>query len=81
MHTEYFSAVVPREGTGYAVVIAKKTAKSAVLRHRMKRRVFSALRALERPTALILFPKAAIQTLDAPALRDELEKLIAKIGK
>jgi len=75
----HFSAVLPVEGHGYAVVISKKTLRLSVDRHRLKRQIIGALRrpsALPLPQALILFPKASALTLDPAHLRAELSTLL-----
>lgn len=65
--------------SGYAVVIAKKTMKLSVDRHRIKRRVFAALTTLPLPPpSLIVFPKASAAHLKSEEMRSELAILIAK---
>ena len=78
LSSEHFSVVFPREASGYAVVVAKKTVKLSVDRHRLKRRVFAALETFPLPPSLIVFPKASVQLLKSEQLRDELSLLIAK---
>jgi ribonuclease P protein component len=72
------SAIILHDAEGFGVVVSKKTLKSAVDRHRAKRRVFSALRSLTSlPTGAVIFPKATILTLPYPALKEELGKLLS----
>lgn len=77
----YFILVAPREVRGYAVVIPKKIIKGAVDRHLLKRRVLSALRQLELPEALVVFPKADASELAFEGLRGELAALVSKLNK
>lgn len=76
----HFSAVVPREGWGYAVVVPKKVAKSSVTRHRIKRRVLGALRVLAAPPALILYPRLSVARMPLAELRAELSALLSQAG-
>ena len=75
--SEHFRVIIPHEGRGYAVVIPKKVIKSAVGRHKLKRTVFSLLRELPRPTALIVFPKAEATGVHYQDLKTELIELLS----
>lgn len=75
----HFSIAVPSEGYGYAVVVSKKTARLAITRRRLKRRVIAALRALTLPPTLIVFPKLSVLDLEFEAIKAELVTLIAHI--
>jgi len=69
------------ENAGYAVVVPKKVARLSVTRHRIKRRVAAALRTLEVPPSIIIFPKVAVNTMDFQAIKTELATLLSKIPK
>ena len=75
--TPYFSAVFPVSGRGYAVIIPKKVARLSVTRHRMKRRVLTALRHLALPPTIIIFPQAKVKDLGYDELIAELKKLFS----
>lgn len=75
----HFSATALKEVKGYAVVVSKKVARLSVTRHRLKRRVLEALRALPLPKALIIFPKASAAALSSQEIRKELTALLSKI--
>ncbi|OGG76612.1 hypothetical protein A2950_02390 [Candidatus Kaiserbacteria bacterium RIFCSPLOWO2_01_FULL_55_19] len=72
-----FSAVVSTEARGYAVVVPKKVARLSVTRHRIKRRVLSALRTLSLPPALIIFPKASASSVSYEDTQAELKRLLS----
>lgn len=74
-----FSAVCSLEDIGIAIVVSKKVAPLSVVRHRIKRRVTGALQTLSVPHALILFPKAGVNTMKYQDIRDELTTLLSKI--
>jgi ribonuclease P protein component len=72
--------VFASEARGYAVVVSKKVAKLSVTRHKIKRRVLEAFRALPPPSvALILFPKSAVAEMTYIEVREELATLLSKI--
>ena len=75
----HFTAILPRGAEGYTVVIPKKIARLSVTRHRAKRRMLAALRTLELPNALILFPKSSALRLDYAHMKAELISLLSKI--
>lgn len=74
------SVVIPKEGRGYAVVVSKKSAKLAVTRHAIKRRVLAALRALSAslPRALIVFPRTSAGSVSYKDIQSELAVLLSK---
>jgi ribonuclease P protein component len=71
-----FSAIIPKEGVGIAVVVSKKTAKLAVARHRIKRRVLSALAHIPHPSSLIVFPQAQAEKMRYDEMVSELSLLL-----
>ena len=81
MHSEHFSLSIPREGSGYAVVVPKKLEKRAVGRHLLKRRVLSALKSYESlPSALVIFPKQEAFSLTYRQIKEELDTLLTRIS-
>lgn len=74
-----FSAIIPKDTSGYAVVVSKKTARLSVTRHRIKRRVLGALRQLtiSLPPSFILYPRASALDMEYDELRQELIKLLS----
>lgn len=75
-----FSVVFSKEVKGYAVVVPKKVARLSVTRHRIKRRVLAALRALPTntlPPALIVFPKASASSVSYQDIQAELKNLLS----
>lgn len=79
--SSFFAVSLPTGVRGYAVVVSKKVLRRSVDRHRFKRRVVAALRALTLPEALVVYPRAAATRLTAAELRAELELLLSKIRK
>ena len=79
--TPHFTAIVPEKARGYAVVVSKKTARLSVTRHRVKRRVLSALRSLAPlPGGMVIMPRPSVAMLDYRHVREELAALLSKIG-
>lgn len=76
----HFTAIVPRDGEGYAVVVSKKTARLSVTRHSVKRRILSALRTLKLPPALIVFSRSALIGVHYSDIEKELADLLSKIN-
>ena len=77
LSSPHFSVVVSTEAKGYAVVVPKKVARLSVTRHRIKRRVLSALRALSLPPALIIFPKVSAHSVSYEDTKTELKNLLS----
>ncbi|MFA6007010.1 MAG: ribonuclease P protein component, partial [Candidatus Paceibacterota bacterium] len=75
----HFSAVVSSDARGYAVIIPKKIARLSVTRHRIKRRVFAALRTLPLPPAVIIFPKSSAGSVSYEDTKKEIAALFAKL--
>ena len=73
----HFTAVLPKNTFGYAVVVSKKVARLSVTRHRIKRRVIEALRTLSLPPSVILYPQASVLDMEYDGLRMELIKLLS----
>jgi len=76
--SEHFTVVFPETVQGYAVVISKKTARLSVTRHRIKRRVYAALRTLNLPKSLIVFPRSSADSVSFQDMKAELAELISK---
>ncbi len=63
------------------MVVPKKLARLSVSRHRIKRQVLAALRALSPlPPSLIIFPKSSALRLDYGHLKADLSELIHQIS-
>jgi ribonuclease P protein component len=63
-----------------AAVISKKTAKLAVARHLLKRRMLAVGRPWARPDqAVVIYARAGAPGLPYPALRDELSGLLRRV--
>jgi ribonuclease P protein component len=77
----HFTAIIPKEAKGYAVVVSKKVARLSVARHRIKRRTLEALRATPLPESLILFPKSSVLDMSYQQTRIELAELLSKINR
>lgn len=82
----HFTLIASGGVTGYAVVVSKKVAKLAVTRHRIKRRVLSALRTLQAsesnlPKTLIIFPKNSVSAMPFKQVTKELVEVLSKIRK
>jgi len=73
----HLTAVVSDKTNGYAVIVPKKVAQLSVIRHKIKRRVFTALRNLSLPPALIIFPKASVSSVSYQDIQAELKKLLS----
>lgn len=80
LSSAHFTVVLPKEASGYAVIVSKKTARLSVTRHRIKRRVLAALRALPLPPAILIFPKPSVQDMEHQQIKTELAGLLAKAG-
>ena len=73
----HFMVVLSKEAKGYAVVIPKKIARLSATRHRIKRQVFSSLRTLPLPPALIVFPKSSVSSVSYQDIQAEIKKLLS----
>ena len=85
--TGYFSLKflygVPGQ-SAFAVIVGKKLASSAVVRNRIKRRVYDSLSTLygriPKPVYAAVFPKNEAQNLKGEALHKELALVLKKSG-
>jgi ribonuclease P protein component len=77
----HFSITAARSGEGRAAaVVSKKVAKSAVARHRLKRRILSVLAPTLLPGhSFIVYARAGSPTLPFGALKQELETLLLSV--
>jgi ribonuclease P protein component len=73
-----FSAVVSSDVRGHAVIIPKKIARLSVTRHRIKRRVFAALKTLPLPPSVVIFPKSSAGSVSYEDTRKEIAALLSK---
>jgi len=71
--------VVSKGAQGYAVIVPKKVARLSVTRHKIKRRVFEALRTISFPGALIVFPRSSVSSVSYQDIEAELAGLLLKI--
>lgn len=96
--SKYFLATVAKlpsnneERGGFAVVVSKKTAQSAVDRNKLRRRVYSAIRAVrknnaklsqagggilkDKPTGVVIVVKREAKSVDFSILVDDMAYLI-----
>jgi len=81
LSSPHFSAIFSSEAKGYAVVISKKVARLSVTRHRIKRRIFAALRTLPLPPALIIFPKSSASSVSYEDIKVEIKQLLSTITR
>jgi len=62
------------------VVVSKKTAKTAVVRNRIRRRFYAAieplLKNLDRGYLMVFYPKKEVETAPFPVLKLEIEKTL-----
>lgn len=65
-----------------AVVVSKKTAKTAVIRNFIRRRFYEVihlnLKSFTQQGLLVLYPKKETATIDFPALKTEIESALRK---
>ena len=80
LSSAHFTAVLPKDAKGHAVIVSKKTARLSVTRHRIKRRVTESLRTLPLPAALLLFPKPSVIHMEFCDIKEELTNLLSKIS-
>lgn len=70
------------KSTCFSIVVAKKIAKTAVLRNKIRRRAYSILkkltRNLESPYFIILFSKKGVETASFEETRTDIESLLKK---
>lgn len=80
-HSPHFSLrSASSESARASVSVSKKVSKSAVVRNKVRRRVYSALRDMEMPRRMLLFiAKPGAEKVKGEALTNELEKLIRSI--
>lgn len=72
----------PAATTRFTVVVSKKTAKLAVTRNKMKRRVRAAIESTSLPKTVeaVIFPKIATQNMPFTEIKQELLSWIQKIS-
>ncbi|MEK7569070.1 MAG: ribonuclease P protein component [Patescibacteria group bacterium] len=79
-----FSGVIYKNDglTRVAVVVSKKTAKTAVVRNRIRRRFYAALAHFLKDTnkgyLMVFYPKKEAETAPFPVLRSEIEATLRK---
>lgn len=83
VHSTLFSCSLKKVagGSGASVVVSKKIAKTAVLRNRVRRRVYALLREralIPRSTHCVLFLKLGAMTAEREVMARELEQVLQK---
>ncbi|MHB1117972.1 MAG: ribonuclease P protein component [Minisyncoccota bacterium] len=82
-----FSGVVypSSYGVRVSVVVSKKTAKTAVVRNTMRRRMYAAitpfLKRFPRDVFVVLYPKAEVKQAPFSVLQKEIETALRKLVK
>ncbi len=75
---------IPTTTTKVSVTVSKKVAKTAVLRNRIRRRLYTAtaplLPLIKKPGYVLLMPKADCATIPFEALKDEVKNIYLKAG-
>lgn len=81
-----FSGVVYKNDIGarVAVVVSKKTARTAVVRNRIRRRIYNAIRQYLKnflyPAFVVVYPKKEVSVVLFSALKTEIETALRKAG-
>lgn len=79
-----FSATIyPREhGVKFSVVVSKKTAVTAVVRNRIRRRLYAAvdplIKTFTRGATIVLYPNINAEKTPLPLLRKEIVEVLRK---
>jgi len=81
LSSAHFLVLCPEGVRGYAVVIPKKVVRLSSARHRLKRQILEALRALPLPPALIVFPRSSVSGVHYQDIAKELSDLISQIRR
>ncbi len=76
---KHFSIVYKKDLSGHAVVVSKKVAKKAVIRHRIKRRVRAVLREICVSEGCIIFARTGADVLDYKKIYSEIQELITHV--
>lgn len=76
----HFSVSVREHGPGCAVVVSKKTVRTAVGRHTIKRQILSLLSPYcTKGYSFVVYTRAGVATLSKRALREELAGLLLQL--
>jgi ribonuclease P protein component len=74
----HLSVLFPQEKNGYAVIISKKTVRSSVKRHLLKRRILAILtKASSLPPSIVVYPREKALHLRHTELSQELLELVS----
>lgn len=81
IHSPHIQCIYsPNETLHVSVVVSKKTAKTSVMRHKIRRRIYDIVRRHRQSTGLagvfIFLTKTGISTLQYDALKKEVEQII-----
>ena len=86
-HATFFVARIQKTGkaSNFGVSVPKKVAKTAVLRNKIRRRVYSAIRNISKKGLnshqnVIFVVKLGIEKLNQIELQQEIEKIFVKTG-
>ena len=82
----HFTLVIPETANdirGYAIVVPKKIIRLSVTRHRVKRQISAALKALfiagqTFPSALIVFSRSSLSGVHYQDMKKELADLVSR---
>lgn len=79
INTLHFSLLYSPTVSGYAVVVSKKVIKTAVGRHKIKRRVQSILNTVTSSYGYVIFARKGVNTLSFFEIQEELGTLLTHI--
>lgn len=78
MSSKNFTAIFSNDVSGYAVVVTKKVSRLAVVRNRTKRRIIAAIKEVDLPQAVVVFPKSSASSVSYEDTKKELKALLSK---
>ncbi len=79
VNTQHFSLLYSPNVSGLAVVVSKKVIKTAVGRHKIKRRVQSILNTITASYGYVIFARKGVSTLSFFEIQEELGTLLIHI--
>lgn len=83
LNSSFFSVRLlknPLNSIHFSVVVAKKVAKTAVSRNKIRRRVYSILgKNIKNPYFIILFGKKGVEKATFVEVKEDIEKLVKKL--
>lgn len=84
VHSPLFSMTVYKndESTRVSVVVSKKTAKTAVVRNKIRRRMYEAMKPfmdrITKTSLIVIYPKKEVSTIRFNVLKKEIETTLSK---